>query len=82
MISKKILNKKNLLSLIRKSNYKLKDNIELVYINKNKNKINTIESIHANNTNRDIDSNIKSQNVIVSANNGLLEACVAAVLIA
>jgi outer membrane lipoprotein-sorting protein len=34
-----ILNKKNLLSLIRKSNYKLKDNIELVYINKSKNKI-------------------------------------------
>ena len=41
--------------------------------------INTIESIHANKTKRDIDNSIKSQNVIVSANNGLLVAVVAAV---
>jgi hypothetical protein len=47
--------------------------------NKPHHSINTIESIHANKTKRDIDSNIKSQNVIVSANSGLLVAVVAAV---
>jgi hypothetical protein len=35
-------------------------------------RINTIDKIPANKTNREIDNNTKSQNVIVSANNGLL----------
>ena len=34
-----ILNKKNLISLIRKSSYKLKNNIELTYVDENNNKI-------------------------------------------
>jgi outer membrane lipoprotein-sorting protein len=34
-----ILNKKNLINLIKKSDIKLKNNIELVYIDENKNKI-------------------------------------------
>ena len=35
----KILNKDNLINLIQKSNYELNDNIELVYLDKNKRKI-------------------------------------------